>query len=122
VNRQHGAVPHFERWHLVDQPKVVGERNLTAIEMQKMIQRKKDTRFAETRRDLEHISSQRLQLAMQALGLTVDAKVHLDVTRPHPAGHFLRNEEVRGSRMCVEVFETATDRIVIGDGDEIHPA
>ena len=59
---------------------------------------------------------------MQRLGHPVDAEVHLDRRVGEPARHFFGHEEVVRAGMAVQELEAAADRVVIGDGDEVHAA
>ena len=87
-----------------------------------MIEREEDARLAQPCRHLVHVAAKRLQLAVQPLVESVDAEVDLDVAVGQPARHFLGDEEVPRGRIAVEVLETPANRVVIGDGHQVHAA
>ena len=78
VRRQHRPVADLECRDLVEQTQIGIKRQLPAIEVQEMIERKEDAGLAQPRRDLEDIAGERLDVPMQRLGHPVHADVHLD--------------------------------------------
>ncbi len=48
--------------------------------------------------------------------------MHFDVAVRNPARHFLADDHIVALRVSGEQLQRAIDRIVIGDGDEIHAA
>jgi hypothetical protein len=104
------------------EPQIVGERNLMPVEEERVIQREEDAARAQIPHHLERIAAQRLQIAVDRFARPVDAKVDLQIGVGHPAGDFLAGEEVGCVRIARQEFETAVDRIVIGDGDDVHAA
>jgi hypothetical protein len=59
---------------------------------------------------------------MELLGHAVDAEVHFDVTIAKAARHFLADDHVVMRRQMIEQLERTVNRIVIGDGDQVHAA
>ena len=120
MRREHGAVADLERGHLVEQPQISLDRNLAAIEMQQMVEREADVRFAQPRDHVERVSPERLQVAVQRLGHPVHREVHDDVAVGQEARHFLADDHVVQVRTRVEQLEGAADRVVIGERHQIH--
>ena len=87
-----------------------------------MVQREEDVGLAQPRGDVEDVPPQRLHVAVQRLGHAVDAEVHLDAGVGQPARHLLADDDVGSAGTRDEQLERAVDRVVIGDGDEIHAA
>jgi hypothetical protein len=117
---QHRAVAHLQGRHRLEQPEVHVERRRRAIEMEQMIEREKDPRFAQPRRHVEHVPPEPLHIGVQPLGHPVDPQVHFEVAVRQPARHLLADDDVRGVRSPIEQFERAVDRVMVGDRDQIH--
>jgi hypothetical protein len=122
MRREHRAVADLERRHLVEQPEISFDRNLAAIEMQQMVEREADVRLAQPRDHVEHVSPERLQVAVQRLGHPVHRKVHDDVAVGQKARHLFADDHIRQIGTIVQQLQRAADRIVIGERHEIHPA
>ena len=86
--------------HLVEKPEIGVERKLPPVEVEQMIEDEEHAGLAQPRRDLEHVTAKRLQLAVQPLVHPVDAEVDLDVALRQPARHFLGDEEIRWRPDC----------------------
>ncbi len=57
---------------------------------------------------------------MKRFGHAVHAQMHFDPAVRKPARYLFADDDVRRIGNVFEQFECAIDRIVVGDGDQIH--
>ena len=122
VRRHHGAVSDLERRHHVEQSQIGVERHARLVEMQQMVEREEHRRLPEARDEVEDVPSKRLELAVERFGHPVHAEMDLKAAVRQPARDLFPHDDVARVRHPLDQRERAVDRVVIGDGDEVHAA
>ena len=95
VLRHHRAVAHFERWNQHQQLQVLLKGHILVPEVHEVIEAEEDAGLLQACDHLEHIPTERLNIAMKRLCHAVDAEMHLEAPVRGPTRHFLANDDVR---------------------------
>src|SRR5262249_54002157 len=104
--------------------------HLLVEEEEEVVEGEKHTLLAEKGCGFVDVRAERLDLAMDALVDPVRSDMRFQPAgrRAAPAPRWetaldlLADEEIGSIRMALQELEAAVDAVVIGDGDEIHPA
>ena len=113
-----GAVEALESLEQQEQPLEVPALELVVLPVDRMGDAVGDAIALDVLGDVVNVRRKLLQRVVILGGDAVDQHVHLAVVLGKPAGQLLADEHILARRDARHAF----DRVVVGDGDEVHPA
>ena len=122
VDALHRPVLFLEHVEQLAHPLHVLLQSLAPLEVvEEVVQGEQNALRAQVPHKFAHVGAQLLNVAVLALGDVVNADVNLVLEIRQVGTDFLADDEIAG-RPPVEQFQATVDGIVIGDGNQVHPA